>query len=84
MKQSARLQLGPAESDGTRVGVVTDQGGLRVLCRIAADAAVPALRSAAESALTYDDIALLGGYGGQGTIGAQYPAVEVPRARQRP
>lgn len=59
MTQTARLQLGPAEPDGTRPGVVTDQGGLRVDCKIAGDAPVPAPRSAAEPALTHGDIAFL-------------------------
>ena len=59
MAQTARLKLGPAEPDGTRPGVVTDQGGLRVDCKIAGDAPVPAPRSAAGPALTHGDIAFL-------------------------
>ncbi len=59
MAQTARLKLGPAEPDGTRPGVVTDQGGLRVDCTIAGDAPVPAPRSAAGPALTHGDIAFL-------------------------
>jgi nitroreductase len=59
MAQTARLKLGPAEPDGTRPGVVTDQGGLRVDCKIAGDAPGPAPRTAAEPALTSGDIAFL-------------------------
>ena len=59
MAQTARLKLGPAEPDGTRPGVVTDQGGLRVDCKIAGDAPVPAPRSEAGPALTHGDIAFL-------------------------
>ena len=59
MTQTAHLQLGPAQADGTRPGVVTDQGGLRVDCKIAGNASVPTPRSAAEPALTHDDIAFL-------------------------
>ena len=59
MAQTARLRLGPAEPDGTRPGVVTDQGGLRVDCKIVGDAPVPAPRNAADPALTHGDIAFL-------------------------
>src|SRR5258707_4180622 len=59
MTQTARLKLGPAVSDGTRPGVVTDQGGLCVDCKIADDDPGQAPRSAAELALTHGDMAFL-------------------------
>src|SRR5271165_3486799 len=58
MAQTARLQLGPAQPDGSRPAVVTDQGGLLVQGVVARDA-VPAPRAAADAALTNDDIAFL-------------------------
>ncbi|MGO8960478.1 MAG: hypothetical protein ACLQFR_24355 [Streptosporangiaceae bacterium] len=66
MTLTARLELGPAQPDGTRPAVVTDQGGLlvhgviaRERPRDAATDAVPAQRTAAWPNLTNDDIAFL-------------------------
>ena len=62
MTQTARLQLGPAQPDGSRPAVVTDQGGLLVQGTIARDSVgetVPAPRAAASPAFTRDDIAFL-------------------------
>src|SRR5258708_15580515 len=59
MTQTARLELRHAVSDGTRPGVVTDQGGLCVDCKIADDDPGEAPRSAAELALTHGDMAFL-------------------------
>ena len=58
MTPTARSQLGPAQPDGSRPAVVTDQGGLLVQGVIARDA-VPAPRTAAPTALTNGDIAFL-------------------------
>jgi nitroreductase len=62
MTQTAHLELGPVQADGSRPAVVTDHGGLLVQGVIARDTpgeSVPAPFTPARPALTHDDIAFL-------------------------